>query len=78
MLSSMALTQEQIKTIIDREKITRFISGYDATDEEMLGVLIAQYFSWDGEKILRTMQYALEDSNFHDWNKKISEVLENA
>lgn len=68
----------EFKAIIEREKPLRFVPEYDATDEEMLGVLVAQYFGWDGERILAAMQYALEDSNFHDWNRKISEVINHA
>jgi hypothetical protein len=39
-------------------------------------LLIAQYFEHDGEQIFRTMFYAMEDANFHDFNTKMKAIWE--
>ena len=59
-----------LKTLIDMKKHEAFVEGYEATDAEALGLLISQYFSWDGLTILETTSYALEDANFHNINKE--------
>jgi hypothetical protein len=42
----------------------------DKTHE--LGVIIAHYFKWNGEKIYETFSNALEDANYHTFNEKMS------
>jgi hypothetical protein len=43
-----------------------------ASDSEVLGVLIASHFQWDGRQCFDTLSYALEDSNFHRVNRALS------
>ena len=47
-----------------------------ATESETLGVLISQYFEWDGQRIAQTAFAAFEDSNFHTLSEKFSKLCE--
>ena len=66
-----------LKQLIQDKKNTAFVDGYNASDAEALGLLIAQYFEHDGEQIFRTMYAAMEDANFHDFNTEMLAVWEN-
>lgn len=66
-----------LEQLIQDKKDTAFVRGYNASDAEALGLLIAQHFEWDGEQIYHTMFYAMEDANFHDFNTKMKAVWEN-
>jgi len=37
----------------------------NASEEEFLGLLIANHFQWDGVRILEMAAVALEDANYH-------------
>ena len=63
--------------LIDDIKDTSFVEDYVADDTEALGLLIARHFNHDGEQIFRTMFYAMEDANFHDFNTKMKAIWEN-
>jgi hypothetical protein len=63
-----------LKLLIREKKSTGFLKGYEASDAEALGLLIAKYFEWDGERIFKTMFNAFEDANFHKFNREISEL----
>jgi hypothetical protein len=41
------------------------VSGYDPTEAECLGELIALHFRWDATPIMQAFANALEDANFH-------------
>ena len=67
--------QEKIlKQLIETRKKEIFVEGYDAKDEETLGVIISQYFGWIGVSIIDTFLYALEDSNHHKLTEQISKI----
>lgn len=38
--------------------------GYKLPDEQVLGIILAKYFGWDGTPILQTAAYAMEDANY--------------
>lgn len=44
------------------------------TDEEVLGVILARHFKWDGRACFETLTHALEDSNFHTVNRALGET----
>lgn len=67
---------EMLKYLIEKRKKESFVDGYEATDEEALGVIIASYFDHTGIDILKTLSYALEDANFHSENSVIREMIE--
>ena len=67
---------EKIKEIIEERKKTAFVKGYEASDAEALGLIIASYFHYDGRAILEVTYSALEDSNFHSENETIQELIE--
>lgn len=65
----------ELKDLIEKKTSTSFVEGYKATDQEGLGMLISQYFGWDGLRILETLYYALEDANFHKENEIVQEMI---
>lgn len=69
---------EQLKTLIEETKKTAFIPEYQATatDSQTLGILISQFFEWDGIEIMKAFSSALEDSNFHTENKLVLKMIE--
>lgn len=64
-----------IKKIIDDIKEKSFVSGYQASDSEAMGLFLSNYFGWDGVQILETAMYATEDANFHGESAQISEMI---
>lgn len=56
---------EKIKEILEEIKRESFVAGYNATDEEAMGLLLSRFFEWDGFAIMDAAAYALEDANFH-------------
>lgn len=44
------------------------------SDAEVLGVIIAKHFKWDGQACFETLTHALEDSNFHTANRALAET----
>ena len=67
-----------LKNMIDRQKKDSFVPEYQdkATDEEALGLIVSNYFQWDGLAILKTLSSALEDANFHSENEKIQAMID--
>ena len=65
-------TKKLIKEIIDQAKKEIFVKGYESKfiDEETMGVLLSQYFKWNGRSIYKVAYNAFEDSNFHKFNEK--------
>ncbi len=76
----MDMTEANIKLeeIIKERKKVAFIPEYQdrTTEPEALGIIISQYFEWDGLRILETFSNALEDANFHSENEKVCEMIE--
>lgn len=44
------------------------------TEQEILGIILARHFKWDGRACFETLTHALEDSNFHAVNRKLGET----
>lgn len=68
----------ELKEIIKNRIKTSFVKEYQdkATDEEALGLVIADYFKWNGLAILKTLYNALEDANFHTANETIQVLID--
>ena len=71
-------TMSTLKEMIDKQKKVSFVPDYvdKATDEEALGLIVSNYFQWDGLAILKTLSSALEDANFHTENEKIQAIID--
>ena len=69
---------EALDTLIAETVKRAFVKEYQAkaTPQEALGILIANYFEWDGLRILETASSALEDANFHTESAIIEEMIE--
>ena len=50
----------------------------EASDAEVLGIMIAKYFRWNGQECFETLTHALEDSNFHSENRALAEAWRQA
>jgi hypothetical protein len=60
-----------IKNLIEITRKKHFSPAYwdKVSDQDILGVMIAGYFEWDGQAIFDTMQNAFNDANFHTFNE---------
>lgn len=67
--------KEQLQALLSQIKKTSFVEGYDASDEQAMGMLISKYFSFDGVACLRVASAALEDCNFHAENQVINQMI---
>ena len=67
-----------IKNFIDYSRERHFNPEYwdKVSDQEILGVMIASYFKWDGQAIFETMQNAFNDANFHTFNETMRQEWE--
>lgn len=67
--------KEQVSDILQAKKLRSFNAPYNktATDAETMGLLVAHYFDWDGEKITQAYMDALGDANFHSLRAKVAE-----
>ena len=64
---------DKLRELIKECKKDFYIPEYQdkASDTDALGILISQYFEWNGSEILKTAYSAFEDSNFHTFNEKM-------
>ena len=62
--------KEKLKKLIEQQKKESFTDPNQIKDSEALGIMISQFFEWDGQKIFNSAYYAFEDSNFHTFNEK--------
>ena len=70
--------RELLKELIEKTRKEAFNPNYwvNVTDSEVLGILIARHFDWDGQAIFETMSNAFEDANFHSFNKIMAQQWE--
>lgn len=66
---------QAVQPLLDGIKASYFNNDYQATNEEAMGILLAQYFDWDGIAVLTAAGYGLEDSNFHTLNAKVDRLI---
>lgn len=66
-----------LKEIIQEAKKEIFLEDYEASDAETLGILISEYFEWNGQEIFECAYNAFEDSNFHEFNEKFKDIWRN-
>ena len=66
--------------LIEQTRKERFNPKYwnQVSDAEVLGVILANHFKWDGKACFDTLTYALEDSNFHSENRALAEAWRQA
>jgi hypothetical protein len=51
--------------------------GSEMTEEELLGLMLATHFRWDGVKVLKTAAAALEDANYHGECEQVRKMITN-
>ena len=64
-------SQTLLKPILEKLKQETFVAGYQASDEEAIGLLVSKFFEWDGHAVIRASLHGLEDSNWPmlAWNR---------
>jgi hypothetical protein len=72
---SKFLNESGLNQAINQVKQNSFVKDYKASDEEALGIAISKHFEWSGDKILKTLYYALEDANFHSDNEIVKKII---
>lgn len=62
--------QERLDQLINDARAELFSERYrdTATEPEILGIMLACHFNWDGAACFETLTHALEDANFHSTN----------
>lgn len=68
------LMNEKLRALIDEVAKKSFVADYSPSDAEVLGIIVAHAFEWDGQQIAEVAYNAFEDANFHSLNKDF-EVL---
>lgn len=70
----MAKLSEVIKGINEANKIAEDAFKQEKLDEikHVLGSLVSKTCEWSGSDILDVLQIALEDSNYHSFNKELT------
>jgi hypothetical protein len=69
---------KRIKDLIELGRSTFYLPEYRPSipQEEILGVIVAKYCEWKGERIIKVFLSALEDANYHTLRSQIEELLE--
>ena len=66
----METTEDKIKKALDalikEVKPMIFTDPKNATDDEVLGIIVSKYVEWDANRIEEVAKFAFEDSNFSD------------
>lgn len=65
------MNTDKLKELIEQIKQEYFKNPTDTSDAEVLGIVIANHFKWNGYEIMEAFQSALTDSNFHTEAKEI-------
>jgi hypothetical protein len=70
------MTDLILPELIDQTRREAFDPKYwdQVTDAEVLGVILARHFKWDGRACFETLTHALEDSNFHSVNRALKKA----
>ena len=55
-----------IPQLLETIKAKAFVDGYEATDEEALGLVVSKFCKWDALSITKVAAEAYEDANFDD------------
>lgn len=66
--------------IIELQKLNTFVEEYQsqATNEETLGVTMANFFEWSGKKLYLVLSSALEDANYHSGSALMDRLAESS
>jgi len=70
----MAKLSEVINQLNEEYKITENNFKPEKLDEikQVLGSLVSKICKWNGSDIVDVLQLALEDSNYHGFNKRVT------
>lgn len=74
-MTMAADVEKKVRPILDGIKKDYFNADYQASDEEAMGILMSQFFGWDGIAVLTAASHGLEDSNFHTLSAKVDTLI---
>ena len=66
--------KKKLKKLIQEQKKQTFKDPNQVSDFEALGVMLSQYFDYDGKAIFDCSSSAFTDSNFHSFNEKFERL----
>lgn len=64
-----------VQALLDDIKRTHFTKGYDASNEEAMGILLTEFFERDGIAVLEAASVGLEDANFRTLAGKVDRLI---
>ena len=70
------MNKDKVKEILEAIKKESFVKGYEATDEEAMGLLVSKYFKWSPLEIAKVAYNSFEDANMHGENEEIEKMIE--
>jgi hypothetical protein len=66
--------KQKLKQLIEEQKKQSFTDPSTTSDSDAMGIMLSQYFDWDGNEIFNSSYSAFEDSNFHSLNEKFENI----
>lgn len=68
--------KELVKKAIELKREVAFVPEYaqKASESEILGIIVAQYFRWSGREVAEVTYAGLEEANFHTESAKFNEI----
>ena len=66
--------KEKLKKLIQEQKEQSYQNPKNVSDFEALGIMLSQYFDYDGKAIFDCSSSAFIDSNFHTFNEKFERL----
>ena len=67
--------ESEIRKLLDQLR-TGFNPSARPDDEQLMGILMARFFKWEGDRCVEALLYALEESNFHSTARAIKKAWE--
>ena len=70
--------ERTLENIVEETRNRVYLPEYRSTvsDSRVMGVVVSQYFKWNGVEILETAFSALEDANFHAEARVVQGLLD--
>jgi hypothetical protein len=72
----MSDSNDTIRQVVESVKRDYFTADYKASDAEAMGIVLAQFFSWDGLVVLEAAEHGLTDANFHSLCGRVEKLRE--
>ncbi len=74
-MSEEKTIEQDVRDLMNATAKKSFVAGYEPTDAEVLGIIVAHVLKWDGVAIAKAAYNAFEDANFHTLNTEFAALL---